>query len=221
MIVITGASDGLGKALAKLYKEAGKTVVNVSRSKSEHATHDLLHDLREGSEIQAAAEEIKQLDEPLEALVNCAGVMSIESLGEVTEVEIKRLMATNVKSQILLVSELLERIKKDKTDIVNVSSTVGTKGRPGEPVYAASKWAIRGFTKSLQEDFKNLPNRVISFCPGGFESDIFEKVAGHKNESFGPMMDPNYVALCLKQILDLPKNMEVSEIVINRKATGI
>ncbi len=217
MIVITGASDGLGKALAKLYSEAGKVVVNVSRSKSEYVAHNLLHDLREGSEIQAAAREIEQLGEPLEALVNCAGVMSGESLAEVTEVEIKRLMATNVKAQIMLVSSLLDRIKKDQTDVVNVSSTVGTKGRPGEPVYAASKWAVRGFTKSLQEDFKDFPNRIISFCPGGFESRTYEKATGKKHDNFGAVMDPNYVALCLKQILDLPKNMEVSEIIINRK----
>lgn len=218
MIIITGASDGLGKALAKLYKESGKTIVNVSRTASDYADHNLLHDLRDGEEIQTAAREIEALGETLEVVINCAGVMSDQPMGQVTESEVKRLMATNVKSQILLVSELLDRIKNDGTDIVNVSSTVGAKGRPGEPVYAASKWAVRGFSKSLQEDFKNLPNRVISFCPGGFESDIFEKAAGYKNEGFGSMMDPKDVALCLKQILDLPKNMEVSEIIINRKA---
>lgn len=218
MIVITGASDGLGKALAKQYKDAGVTVVNVSRTSSEYADHNLLHDLRNDSEIQAAAKEIGAIDETLEAVVHCAGVMSNQPMGQVTGDEIERLLATNVKSQILLTSELLDRIKRDKADIVNVSSTVGAKGRLGEPVYASSKWAVRGFAKSLQEDFKQLPNRVISFCPGGFDSGIFEKAAGYKNENFGPMMDPNYVALCLKQILDLPKNMEVSEIFINRKA---
>ncbi len=51
MIVITGASDGLGHQLAKLYKESGKTVVNVSRRECEHADVNLLHNLREGPEM--------------------------------------------------------------------------------------------------------------------------------------------------------------------------
>lgn len=59
MIVITGASDGLGKALAKLYQEAGKVVVNVSRRKSEYAKHNLQRDLSEGKSIIAAAREIE------------------------------------------------------------------------------------------------------------------------------------------------------------------
>jgi NADP-dependent 3-hydroxy acid dehydrogenase YdfG len=217
MIVITGASDGLGKALAKLYKDAGKTVVNVSRTASEHADHNILRNLREGDEIKAAATEIEAIDEQLEAIVNCAGVLSIQSLGQIAEDEIKRVMATNVKSQILLVSELINRIKKDKTDIVNVSSTVGTKGYAEQAVYGASKWAVRGFSANLQAEFKDLPNRVISFCPGGFESRIFQKATGAENQDFTHWMDPKDVALCLKQILDLPKNMEVSEIIINRK----
>lgn len=218
MIVITGASDGLGKQLAKLYQESGKKVVNISRTKTDFADVNILRDLREGPEIEAAAKEVSTIQESLEAIINCAGVMSGESLGHITEDEVKRLMATNVKSQIMLVSELLSRIQKDETDIVNVSSTVGTKGRPGEPVYAASKWAVRGFTKSLQEDFKNLPNRIISFCPGGFESRTYEKATGKSNsDTFGPVMDPKDLAAMIKSILDLPKNMQVSEIVIDRK----
>jgi len=219
MIVITGASDGLGKALAKLYTDAGKTVVNVSRTKSEHADHNILHDLTDGAEIKAAARSVEALNEPLEAVINCAGVLSVQPLGQVTESEVKRLMATNVKAQIMLVSELIDRIKKDQTDIVNVSSTVGTKGYVDQAVYGASKWAVRGFSANLQAEFKDMPNRVISFCPGGFESRIFQKATGADNQDFTHWMNPKDVALCLKQILDLPKNMEVSEIVINRKAT--
>lgn len=58
MIVITGASDGLGKELAKLYKKTGKTIINISRRESEYADVNMLHNLREGDEIKAAAEEI-------------------------------------------------------------------------------------------------------------------------------------------------------------------
>jgi NADP-dependent 3-hydroxy acid dehydrogenase YdfG len=126
-------------------------------------------------------------------------------------------MSTNVKSQILLVSNLYERIIKDKTDIVNVASTVGLKGIIDQAVYGASKWAVRGFSKNLQEEFKNKPNRVISFCPGGFKTKLFEKATGVDNTLRDEWMKPEDLAIILKQTLDLPKNMEVSEIIINRK----
>jgi len=217
MIVITGASEGLGLQVAKLYKEAGKTVVNISRKESEYADVNICLSLREGPEIQEAAARVLEIDEPVEALINCAGVLSIQKLGEVTEDEIKRLMSTNVKPAILLVSNMADRIHKDKTDIVNVASTVGFKGYVDQAVYGASKWAIRGFSKNLQEEFKGKPNRVISFCPGGFRSKIFEKATGDTSDLGEGWMEAKDVALALKQTLDLPKNMDVSEIILNRK----
>lgn len=222
MIVITGASDGLGLQLAKLYKEAGKTVVNISRNECEYAEHNVLLSLREGDEIEKAAQAVLAIDEPLEALVNCAGVLSVQPLGEITEDEIKRVMSTNVKSAILLVSNMADRIKHDGTDIVNVASTVGLKGYVDQAVYGASKWAMRGFSANLQAELKDTNCRVISFCPGGFKSKLFEKATGDDNTtSEGEWMRPEDVALFMKQILDLPKNMEVSEVIINRKQAKI
>lgn len=218
MIVITGASDGLGLQLAKLYKEAGKTVVNISRRECEFADHNILLSLREGEEIEKAAQSVLAIDEPLEALVNCAGVLSVQPLGEITEDEVKRVMSTNVKSAILLVSNMTDRIKQDGTDIVNVASTVGLIGYADQAVYGASKWAMRGFSANLQVELKDTNCRVVSFCPGGFKSKLFEKATGDDNTtSEGEWMRPEDVALFMKQILDLPKNMEVSEVIVNRK----
>lgn len=222
MVVITGASDGLGKELAKLYQADGKHVVNVARRTSEYADTNLLHDLREGDEIKAAATEIQAMDEPLEILINCAGVYTTQPLGSITEDLIKSTMATNVKAPIILVSELIERIKRDSADIANVASAVATKANPNEAVYGASKWAVRGFSRNLQLELKNYPCRVINFCPGGFSTKIFEKATGQdKTQDGSEWMSTADVALCLKQLLDLPKNMEVSEIIVNRKVTKV
>ncbi len=110
MIIITGASDRLGKQVAKLYKEAGKKVVNISRRESEYSDVNICISLREGEEIKKASDEILKMNEPIESIINCAGVLSVQKLGEITEDEIKRLMSTNVKSQILLISNLYKRI---------------------------------------------------------------------------------------------------------------
>jgi short-subunit dehydrogenase len=215
MIVITGASDGLGKEVAKLYKEAGKKVVNISRRACEHADVNICLSLREGAEIESAAKQVLEIEEPLEALINCIGVYSDQKFGAIEEDEIKRLMSTNVKAPTMLASLLIDRIKQDEADVLNVLSTAATKGKASEPLYVASKWAARGATLSLQDELRKTKSRVISFCPGGMRTNFFE-TAGAQNDTTS-FMDPSEVALALKQTLDLPKNMEVSEIIINRK----
>ncbi len=216
MIVITGASDGLGLQIARLYKEAGKRVVNISRRDSKYATDNFLTDLTDATSVASATEKILAVNEPLEALVNCAGVMSLEPLNKVTEGELDRVFGVNIKGPILLVSGLTDRIKQDGTDIVNVSSTVGLKAYPDQAAYGSSKWAMRGFSQNLQVELK-ATNRVISFCVGGFKSDIAKKVHGQDLPDPENWMNPEDIAVFMRQILGLPKNMEVSEIIINRR----
>lgn len=218
MIVITGASDGLGKELARLLVRDGKRVINLSRHDSSTASENISIDLTDEPSIKAAVQTLQGMDDPLEALINCAGVLSMQELGAITASELDRVLDTNVKGAMLLVSLLSDRIKKDRTDIVNVASTVGTKGNKNEGAYGVSKWAMRGFSAYLQAEFKDLPNRVTSFCPGGFQSKLFEKATGVDATKNGQTwMRTEDVALCLKQIMDLPKNMEVTEIILNRK----
>ena len=216
MIVITGASDGLGLQLARVYKEAGKRVVNVSRRESQYAVDNVLTDLTNDMSVTSAIEAVLAINEPVEALVDCAGVMSLEPLNKITANELDRTFGVNVKGAILLVSGLADRMKQDGTDIVNVSSTVGLKAYPDQAAYGASKWAMRGFSQNLQVELKTT-NRVISFCVGGFKSDIAKKIHGQDLPDPENWMDPEDIAVFMKQILDLPKNMEVSEIVINRR----
>ena len=217
MIVITGASSGIGEELAKLYQKDGKKVVNISRHESKFAEINIVKDLQKGSEIQIAAREVEGINEPVEAIINCVGVYTQQEFAEITEDEIKRLMESNVKAPMLLISELMDRIKKDSADVLNVVSKAGTEGSSHNPLYATSKWAERGFTLSLQETLKDTGSRVISFCPGGIKTDLFEKADADVNVD--NWMDPSSIAILIKQILDLPKNIEVSEILINRKST--
>lgn len=216
MIIITGASDGLGLELAKIYKDTGKKVINISRRDSKFADINLPTDLLQESQIEKATQEILAIEEPIEVLVNCAGVMSLESLNNITANEIDRTFGVNTRAAILLVSRLTERLKQDHTDIVNVASTVGLKAYQDQAAYGASKWAMRGFSQNLQIELKDT-NRVISLCVGGFNSDIAKKVTG--NDILDPQnwMNPSDIAMFVKQITDLPKSMEVTEVVINRK----
>ncbi len=217
MIVITGASDGLGKQLSKLFIAEGKKVIGLSRKKPDFEVEYIQTDLRDESSIKNAAESINSNTDKLEALINCAGVLSIEKTSALTVEEIDKVLETNLRAPLLLTSRLMTKIKQDGADIVNVSSSVGTKAYADQAVYGASKWGMRGFSQNLQLELKNTSCRVISFCPGGFKTKLFEKATGADNTAEGDWMSAVDVAKVLKQILDLPKNMEISEIIINRK----
>lgn len=217
IVIITGASDGLGAALADLYVKQGKRVIGLSRSKCADGIEWLETDLENAQSINDAVKKIVNKEAELEALINCAGVLSIEKIESLSTTEVDRVFNTNVRAPMLLTSELIEKIKKDGADIVNVASTVGFKGNANEAAYGASKWALRGFSANLQTELKNYPSRVISFCPGGFKSKLFKKATGEDFAAQGSWMDAAEVAKFLKQVLDLPKIMEVTEVVINRK----
>ena len=218
MIVITGASDGLGHELAKVFKAAGKRVVNISRRDCSVADDNLLHDLSKANEIKTAVKEVLAIDEPLEVLINCAGIWGQEPIDELTEEATDGIWAVNARAPILLTGGLLERIKKDQADVVNVVSKAGTVGSKDYAVYSASKWAERGFTDSLREELKDSLCRVIGFYPGGISTQIFAKDTGKDFTNDGNYwMEPAELAKCIKQLLDLPKGIEVTDIILERK----
>lgn len=218
MIIITGASDGLGREVAKLYQANGANVINVSRRECEFATVNILADLTKIDDIDMVATRIADMPDEVEAVVNCVGVWGEEAIANMTEVETDLLLATNIKAPMLFISRLMDRIKRDGSDIVNVISTAGLKGNKDHMAYAASKWGERGFTEALRSELKDTESRVVSFYPGGMKTKFFEKNLGEDiTEDGSYWMDPAAVALCLKQLLDLPKNIEISEITLNRK----
>lgn len=216
MIVITGASDGLGKQLAEQFKAEGKTVINLSRTENRD-TQNIHLDLTDSSSVQTAAKELMQRPEPIEAFINCAGVLSLEPLNDIHPEEIARVFGVNIMGAMQLTSLLIGRIKQDEGDIVNVASTTGTRAYENQAAYGASKWAMRGFSQNLQLELKGTKVRVISFCVGGFNSQLAEKAGDEPITEPDKWMNPADIALAMRQMLALPKKMEISEVIINRK----
>ncbi|MFZ1522623.1 MAG: SDR family oxidoreductase [Candidatus Saccharimonadales bacterium] len=215
--IITGASDGLGKQLALSLIKDGKAVVCLSRSKPDYDGVEWIQtDLTDRKSLDDASAKLNYDKRKISALINNAGVMSAKKFDQPDLEDITNMMDVNISGHIYLTSKLGVKLNSDESDIVNISSTVGTKGVKDQQAYTASKWAVRGFSESLREQFKDTKLRVISFCTGGMNNSMGEKVGI-------PMLDPQNwmnpkdVAEFLKAILYLPKSMEVSEVVINRK----
>ncbi|MCA9380327.1 SDR family oxidoreductase [Candidatus Dojkabacteria bacterium] len=216
-IIITGVSDGLGYQLAKKALDAGYKVVGISRSIPDLKIEHIKGDLTEEDGLNAVVKTIKEKYSKFDVLINCAGMLSVKQLGKVDYEETLKLFKLNVIAPLFLVSELVDLIKSNEADIVNIGSTVGSKAYENQAAYGSSKWAVRGLNANLQLELKNTKCRVIGLNPGGFKSNFFEKATGVENNDWSGWMNPLDIAEFVLQIIALPKNMEVSDINLNRK----
>jgi NADP-dependent 3-hydroxy acid dehydrogenase YdfG len=207
-ILITGASSGLGLEVGKLFLKKNFEVINLSRKES--CFQNISLDLSDDKSIIKTIELIKKDYSEFDVLVLNSGIMPLAKVGEIN-FDIDEVFKVNISGTIKLVNGLLDLIKKNKADLVFIGSTASFKGYEEHSVYCASKHAIEGFIKSLQVELKNEPVRVIGFHPGGFNSNLR---GGVIKEGY---MEAKELADLMIKLLELPKTMEISEVVINRK----
>ncbi len=215
-IIITGGSDGLGRALGELCVAKNIRVICLSRTAPDYDAVHIKTDLTNPNDIDAAAVKIIDDNIRFDALINCAGITTVENPNDITYDALEKTIGVNLLAPIYLTSKLFDQIKKNEADIINVGSTVGTKAYADQCAYGASKWGIRGASLNFAVELKNTPCRVVQFNTGGFLSNFMQKVTGQNIEG-GSWMNPNDIAAFILHILSLPKNMEVSDIILNRK----
>ena len=216
--VITGASSGLGYEIAQQFVKKGVKVVNLSRTPSKLKITNIHTDLSKNEDIKNAVAIINKEYTDVDVLVSCAGVLHWSDIEELQAEEIDKDFAVNITGAIKLTNGLLSLIKKNKGDVVIIGSTSSFVSRGRDLVYVSTKHAILGFIRSLQAECKKEDVRIIGFHPGGFRSSMHLKAhSGFKPEE---LMDPKDLAGLIMSILELPRNMEVSEILVNRKVRG-
>lgn len=215
-VIITGVTGGLGSELSNIFIDKGVEVIGISRSKPMKGVIHIRADLSKESDVEKAVGVINDKYPEFDCLINSAGVLSVQELENLDFKEIDNLFKVNVLAPMKLVSGLIENIKSNEADIVNVGSSVGFKAYERQCAYGASKWAVRGMNENMQLELKKTKCRIIGFNPGGFKSDLFEKATGKKAD-LDDYMEPKDLAEFMIQILELPKKLEVSEVIINRK----
>ncbi len=217
-IILTGASDGLGREFGKICVANEIKVIALCRTKPAYDCEFIETDLSNETSILHACNMVKENYPCFEVIINCAGIPSIEKLEEIHYDELEKVMKVNSIAPMFLTSQLMPLIKKNEADIVNVGSTVGLKqGYQDQLAYTTSKWAIRGTSYNLQLELKDCNCRVIQFNVGGMNTKMHEKYNGSKIENPKEWMNPKDIAELMLYLLNLPKNIEISEIAINRK----
>lgn len=171
--LITGGSQGIGAALVSQARAAGHQVVFTGRHGDTVAsvvdatgafgvTADSSVDEENARTVETCAREMGGID----VLVNNAASWYDASIGDLDIDAVRRLFATNVFGMVDLTNRVVPLMREqDQGDIINLSSTSGTKGRKLGTAYAGTKWAVRGITQCWQAELRPHNIRVVSVCP--------------------------------------------------------
>lgn len=191
-VIVTGASKGLGLAICRQLLAASYRVIALSRSLTSELQQlslqgELKHiacDLAELDKIPTLCSElIKQYGRPY-ALVNNAAVGYDGVLATMHNSEIASLLNINVQAPILLCKYLLRpMLLNQRGRIINISSIIARTGFNGLSVYAASKAALEGFSKSLAREVGKAGITVNCVAPGYMQTDMTDSLQGDKLES--------------------------------------
>lgn len=184
-VLVTGASTGIGRAIALLLSEQGMTVFAGVRKDedgeelAETATGDLRPlrlDVTSASDTDEVVDEIASAG-GLKALVNNAGVYIGGPLELMTDEEIDATFQVNVLGLLKLTRACLPMLRESMGRIVNISSISGLVALPGVSVYAGSKHAVEAITDSLRVELSPFGIRIVAVEPGSIQTEIWRKGA--------------------------------------------
>jgi 3-oxoacyl-[acyl-carrier protein] reductase len=184
VVIVTGASKGIGAGIARAFASAGASVVvnyATSREDAERVVREIAAvdgkaiavqaDVSVADEVRRLFAEAKRAFGPVDVLINNAGVFKFDPLEEVTEAEFHREFNTNVLGTILAVQEAVKQFGPEGGSIINIGSLVSSKVVAGSLVYSATKHALDGVTRVLAAELGPRNIRVNSINPGPVDTE--------------------------------------------------
>lgn len=182
--VVTGASTGIGAAIATKLAESGVRVVLAARSEDKlnnlagnigdnSRTLVVKTDMTEKDEVTSLAQSANQKFGPVDIYVNCAGVMGSSSVTDGNVDDWDQMIDLNVKSVLYGINSVLPDMKsRGSGHIINIASDSGHEVIPRLTVYCATKHAVRAISTGMEKELKNTGVRVTSVSPGMVETDL-------------------------------------------------
>lgn len=229
--LITGASRGIGRAIAQTLAKKGLSLALCARSQTQlEALRDELRssgvevfilpgDLADPQFPPRFVREAGEYFGRIDVVVNNAGVALSKPLEETTLEEWELQMAVNVRAPFLICREALPYLRRSSlATIINISSVVGTKGYVHQGAYTASKHALMGFTKVLARELHREGIRVHVIAPGGVETDL---IATMRPDLLGEkLIAPSEIAEIVWFLLSLRQGNAVIDEVNVRRASN-
>ena len=218
--IVFGHTSGLGREVACQLTRAGKRVIGVARSLVDDVVDEAIRcDLNREEDVTTAVGRIREEFSDFTLLVFAAGTLTAHEIIDIPYETMEYLYRVNVFAPVAIESALASLIRDNGADVVNVtSSSILDSSYPMFAEYSSSKAAIAKFSADLREFLKESSARVIELCPSGFTSEMYAHMSGNRIvRDERVQMRVEDVAALLLYLVNLPKQIEVSRIYLNRK----
>ena len=226
--IVTGATSGVGRAIALDLASAGAHVMLVARR--EKALKELVTsilenggsagawptDLGKDDSVEHLAAIVRETVSGVDVLVHSAGIFTLGVTEAASVHDLDAQYRINIRGPFLLTQKLIPALRHAKGQVVFVNSTAGKSARAGVGSYAASKHALKAVADSLREEVNGEGIRVLSVFLGRTNTPMQAEVFRLEGRSYNPdlLIQPEDVARLTRQILLLPDTAEVTEITI-------
>jgi NADP-dependent 3-hydroxy acid dehydrogenase YdfG len=217
-VLVTGASSGIGRAVAKYLLQQGHTVIGISRDCTKFTQPmpcftAVELDLSQIHELPKKLHDLQQTFSDIDAVVFCAGAGQFGSIEEFSYSHIEALLNLNFTSQVFLTKALLPQLKnKGSGDLIFIGSEAALKGSRKGAIYCASKFALRGFTQALREDCGKSNVRVCLINPGMVKTPFFEPLTFEPGDHESNSLCPEDVAQAVAYVLSASPQIVIDEI---------
>lgn len=212
-ILLTGASGGIGNALAHSLAARGHRLLLQGRNAqaleqlrdslpAAHRHRVLIADLRDPAQRQALVSECETLTDGVDVLINSAGVARFALLADTDDAAMRTILETNLLVPMALTRDLLPLLQRsERGAIINIGSAFGHIGHPGFSIYGASKSGLHGFTEALRRELGDSHIRVHYLAPRAVDTALNTDAVNGLNRALGNRTDPPQ--LVARQCVDL------------------
>lgn len=231
--VITGASSGIGEATARALAADGHRIALLARrgdriqalaDELANGSIAITADVTDHASILAAGQRVSDELGRLDVLVNNAGLMLLAPFSSGQRTEHRRMIETNLLGAIMTTEVFLELLRDGGGgDLVNVSSVAGRTARPGNAVYAATKWGLNGWSEALRQELQ--PDvRVIVVEPGAVTTELVSHITDEQTkrsaEQFyeATSITAEDIAQIIAFAISRPRNVSINEILVRPTA---
>jgi NAD(P)-dependent dehydrogenase (short-subunit alcohol dehydrogenase family) len=180
--VVTGASRGIGRAIAIALAGAGAEVALWARDATalaavaaETGGRAIVVDVTDSSAVAAAADEVRATMPPVRVLVNNAGAVARTPTAAMTDAAWRRVIATNLDGTFYVIRAFLDDLVRERGRIINIASRAGREGTALLAGYCAAKHGVVGLTRSLAEELRAAKVSVNAICPGSVDTAMLRE----------------------------------------------
>lgn len=231
VVVITGASSGLGEAAARLLAQRGAKLMLGARREDRlrTLTEEIeqaggtaayqVTDVTDRAQVQRLADAALERYGQIDVLVNNAGLMPLSPLELLKVDEWDRMIDVNIKGVLYGIAAVLPHMRGRKQGhIVNMSSIAGHKVFPASAVYSATKYAVRAISEGVRQE-SNGEIRSTNISPGAIATELPSTisdadVAGNVDQIYADAIDADAIARAIAYAIEQPDDVDVNELII-------